>query len=488
MTSRKQLDEELQAKCEQYANDPLGFVRFFFDWGYGELKGEEGPDAWQADVLNEIGAYCKKAIRAEAGVAENPGPLQAAIASGHGIGKSALVAWVILWFMSCRDHPQIVVTANTEQQLTTRTWRELSRWHKRIHNKAWFTWTATKFYHNSHPEDWFASATPWSETNPEAFAGTHEKHVMMIFDEASRVHDVIWEKVDGAMSTFGAMWLAFGNPTRNVGRFYDCFHKDKKFWVTRQIDSRNAKKADKVWIARFIERLGLTDDRTKYQILGQFPSTSAHQLISPASVEKCQNHISEGNEFTPLVMGVDVARFGENNSVVCLRQGRKVLDFIVLPKRDLMETANWVAGFIRQHRPLTVFVDESGLGAGVLDRLNQLGFSNVVGVNSGNESPHPRFLNMRAYMWWEMKEKLDSLIELPKGDSIQGVTLKDELCVVEYDYTKKGGRLFLKSKKDIMDEHGFSPDRGDALAMTYAYNVADYDSEGEHLEPPTYAD
>ena len=127
--------------------------------------------------------------------------------------------------MSTRPHPQIVVTANTREQLLKKTFRELSVWHKLLINTGWFTWTATKFYHNDHPETWFAAAVPWSAERPESFAGTHAEHVMLLFDEASGIHDVIWEVAEGAMTTAGAAWLVFGNPTRNTGRFRECFGK-----------------------------------------------------------------------------------------------------------------------------------------------------------------------------------------------------------------------------------------------------------------------
>ena len=395
--SAKELEEQLQEDCARLADRPLEFVRWVFDWGRGELKESDGPDAWQAGVLEELGEYARRIA-----IGENPGPLQLAVASGHGIGKSALVAWIIGWFMSTRDHPQIVVTANTETQLLTKTWRTLSRWHKMMLNREWFDWTATKFSYKRSPEDWYAAATPWSENNPDAFAGTHDKNVLVLFDEASNIHDVIWEKVDGAMSTKGAMWVCFGNPTRNSGRFYECFHKYKKWWRTRQIDSRTAKHADKIWVERFVEQFGIDSDRTRVQILGQFPATATRQLISSAAVDKCMDHETEGWEMLPKVMGVDIARFGENSSVICTRQGRKVFPMEVLPKMDLMATAHHVAEVIKRERPLQVFVDGSGIGAGVVDRLRQLNFP-VVDVNGGNASLNPRFLNKRAEMWWELK-------------------------------------------------------------------------------------
>ena len=469
-------NEDLAEDCERFADDPEKFILWAFDWGVGELAYSDGPDDWQRDVLREIGDYCKAIARGE-----NPGPLQLAVASGHGIGKSALVAWIIEWFMSTRDHPQIVVTANTETQLLTKTWRTLARWHKLLINRDWFDWTATKFAHKGSPEDWYASAVAWSENNPDAFAGTHDRNVLVIFDEASNIHDVIWGKIDGAMSTRGAMWICFGNPTRNTGRFYECFHKYAKWWKTRQVDSRQAKHADKVWVEKFLEQFKNDPDKIKVQILGQFPSASSNQFISTESVEKCMRHEAQAWEYMPKVMGVDIARFGANSSAICIRQGRKIYPIEILPKMDLMATAQHVAEAIKKHSPLQVFVDGAGMGAGVVDRLRQLNFQ-VVDVNGGNQSMNPAFLNKRAEMWAEMKEFLINLCELPDDED-----LKRELTCVQYSHTDKG-RVRLQRKEDIMDDYGFSPDRADALALTFSYPIADYTEEGLKLDPPVFSD
>lgn len=193
------------------------------------------------------------------------------------------------------------------------------------------------------------------------------------------------------------------------------------------------------------------------------------------------NFEAEAWEYLPKVMGVDIARFGENSSTICIRQGRKVFDIEILPKQDLMQTAHHVAEAIRRERPIQVFVDGSGIGAGVVDRLRQLNFP-VVDVNGGNSSLNPRFLNKRVEMWWEMREFIEGTCELPKDSK-----LKEELACVEYDYTDKG-RIRLDRKSDIMDEYGFSPDRADALAMTFAYPVADFSDVSERLDPQTYPD
>ena len=444
-----------------------------YDWGHGQLAEWEGPDKWHQEVGKVIKDYL-----------EGPDelPLQIAVASGHGAAKTAFVGWLIHWFMSCRPHPQVVCTANTETQLNTKTWRELAKWHKLAANREWFDWTATSYYLKAHPETWKANAIPWSENNTEAFAGTHEENVLVVFDEASKISDKIWEVTDGVLTTKKNIWVVFGNGTRNVGRFYDCFHKHKNRWKTWNIDSRTCRAANKAYLDRLVEAYGGEDsDQSRVRVRGLFPRTATRQLISTEAVEKCQQKEAEGWEYLPKVMGVDIARFGENSSTICIRQGRKVFPIEVLPKQDLMQTAHRVAEAIKEHRPIQTFVDGSGIGAGVVDRLRQLNF-NVVDVNGGNSSLNPRFLNKRAEMWWECKEFIESGCELPKDQK-----LKDELTCVEYDYTDKG-RIRLDRKTDIMEKYGFSPDRADALTMTFAYPVADFSDQGVELDPKIYED
>jgi hypothetical protein len=467
-------NEELQAACEHFADDPLGFDRFMYDWGEGQLKGWEPTDWWQSEIDAAITEYL---------LGPETMPLCISISSGHGAAKTSYIARRIHWFMSCRAHPQVVCTANTETQLMTKTWRELAKWHKMAHNGHWFDWTATSYYLKAHPETWKANAIAWSENNTEAFAGTHEENVLVVYDEASKIADKIWEVTDGVFTTKKNIWLVAGNGTRNVGRFYECFHKLKgKPWRAWTVDSRTCRAANRPYLEKLVEQYGGEDtDQARVRVRGLFPKTATRQLISTEAVEKCQGHQAEGFEHLPKVMGVDIARFGENSSVICIRQGRKVSEMEILPKQDLMQTAHYIAEVMRRERPLQTFIDGSGIGAGVVDRMRQLNFS-VVDVNGGNSSLNPRFLNKRAEMWWEMKEAIDGGIELPKDQR-----LKEELTCVEYDYTDKG-RIRLDRKSDIMEQYGFSPDRADALAMTYAYPVADFSDAGVQLDPPAYAD
>jgi hypothetical protein len=197
---------------------PLRFVMLVFPWGEpGPLENYDGPDLWQTQTLLRI----EQAIRE--GLPLGSPSIRLAIASGHGIGKTALVAWLILWFISTRPRPQIVVTANTKNQLTTKTWRELAKWKEMAAHGHWFEHTGTQLKLKAREATWFATAVPWSAANASAFAGTHEEHVLMIFDEASEIDRIIWETAEGAMTTPGAMWFCFGNPTVNTGRFRECW-------------------------------------------------------------------------------------------------------------------------------------------------------------------------------------------------------------------------------------------------------------------------
>jgi hypothetical protein len=170
-------DDKILKALEKFVYDPLGFVYFAYPWQQAGtiLEHEEGPDDWQTQKLKEIGDAMKG----------SSDPVNFAIRSGHGIGKTTFLAWVQHWFISTRPHCQIVVTANTKPQLETKTWRELAKWHRLSIHAHWFKYTATKFYFTEFKDTWFSACIPWSKERSEAFAGTHEKHVLLIFDEAS---------------------------------------------------------------------------------------------------------------------------------------------------------------------------------------------------------------------------------------------------------------------------------------------------------------
>ena len=448
--------------------DPLGFVYFVFPWEEpGTLLADEsGPDDWQAEVLSLLGKRLREGADADEAVRE---AVQIAVASGHGVGKTALVGWIIIWFISTRPHPNIVVTANTSVQLQTKTWRELAKWHKLARNAAWFEWTATKFYLKSSPETWFAAAIPWSVKRSEAFAGTHEQHVLVIFDEASAVADIIWEVVEGAMSTGECLWVAFGNPTRNTGRFRECWRKFRHRWITRRVDGRKAKMANKAQIETWIEDYGEDSDFVRIRVRGVFPRAGSNQFIAEDIVYEARQRNADGCDGAPVILGVDVARFGDDQSVILVRQGTAILDIKRFRGLDTMKLSARVAEAHREHHPSAVFVDGVGVGAGVVDRLRQMDYD-VTDVNGGAKALDEKiYYNHRAEMWGAMRNWIKAGGCLPERDQ----ELADDLVAPEYGFDGRN-RLQLERKEDMKTRGLPSPDSGDALALTFATPVSPF--------------
>lgn len=471
-----------------FYDDPLGFVLFAFPWGQAgtSLQDEDGPDVWQARYLLRLGDEVKKRSVSEAVEAA----IRVATTSGHGTGKTTLVSWVILWFISTRVNPQIVVTANTAAQLTGKTWRELAKWHKLAIHRDWFQWTATKFYLKEQPEDWFAVAQPWSAEKSEAFAGTHEKDVLIIFDEGSGVDDTIWEVAEGAMTTAGAMWLVFGNPTKNTGRFRECWRKFKHRWIRFKVDSRDAKKANKKQIEDWIEDYGEDSDFVRIRVKGQFPRTATNQLIAEDLVIEAMRRyenvygdpgrighnggppLDEWDEFGDIhaakIISIDVARFGDDQSVIGLRRGRFFKTLAKYREMDSAQLAHRIGEWIDEVKPDAVFIDADGIGGPVCDMLRNLGYA-VEEVRGGLPAADKlRYFNKRAEMWWAARDWLKNNGHLEPDDE-----MKDDLIAVQYGYAGRTGQQQLERKEDMKKNRGLpSPDCGDCLAMSFFMPVS----------------
>ena len=268
----------------EFYDNPLGFVEFAFAWGAGDLKGWDGPDVWQRDLLIQIGAAVK--ARGFNGI-DPVEAIREATSSGHGIGKSAMVAWLILWIMSTRPHAKGVVTANTSTQLETKTWAELAKWKKRCVTGHWFKITYLSIAHVDYPQTWRCDGVTCREENSEAFAGQHSagSTPFYIFDEASNVPAIIWEVAEGGLTDGEPMFFAFGNPTRNSGQFHACFGAMKHRWETRQIDSRSCKIPNKAQIQQWVDDYGEDSDFVRVRVRGVFPRAGSTQFISNEAVD-----------------------------------------------------------------------------------------------------------------------------------------------------------------------------------------------------------
>lgn len=469
--SSKANDLEIQLINEIAAcsSDPYRYVLFAFPWGSGELT-DKHPEDWQVKILNKIrdGLSIDKAI-------------QEAVASGHGIGKSALVSWIILWAVSTYEDTKGVVTANTETQLKTKTWAELAKWYRLCINKHWFELTATALYSRdpAHEKTWRVDMIPWSERNTEAFAGLHNqgKRILILMDEASAIPDIIFEVSEGALTDENTqiIWCAFGNPTRNTGRFRECFGRFKHRWGNSQIDSRSVSLTNKEQIAQWVADYGEDSDFVRVRVRGVFPRAGSMQFISGDIAEEAAQRDLKGQPFDPVLMGVDVARFGDDQSVIWFRRGRdaKSIPPIKLRNVDTMTLAAKVSEARKYYHVDAVFIDGTGVGGGVIDRLNQLEIP-VVEVQFGARPDRSlpghddvAYANKRAEMWGFMREWL-------KGGAIPNdPELIADLTGVEYGYALKDGRdaIILEKKSDMKKRGLASPDLADALALTFAYHV-----------------
>lgn len=458
------LDIINQAALSQY--DPLSWANFAWDWGYGELKGLTGPREWQCDILTEIKNHL-------ANPESRYQPLQIAVSSGHGIGKSAGMGMISNWAMSCFDNARIVTTANTDTQLKTKTVPEISKWFRLSITSHWFDVQATsiKAKDAKHKDSWRQDFVPWSEHNTEAFAGLHNKDkiIVVLFDEASKIHDKVWEVTEGALTDENTIiiWIVFGNPTLNSGRFRECFRKFRHRWITKQIDSRTVPGTNEKKIAQWEQDHGEDSDFFKIRVRGQFPSQSAMQFIGGEDVDAARGRElrKDQYDFAPIILTCDPAWSGDDELVIAKRQGLRFEVLKTIPKNDNdMHVANLLMRLEDEHQADAVFVD-GGYGTGIISGGRTLGRDWHI-VWFGAASSDPGYLNKRAEMWKLARDWLKSGGAIDKNDD----ELYQDLIGPE-TVPRMDGKIQLESKKDMKDRGLPSPNRGDALALSFAMPV-----------------
>jgi len=480
-------EQQLLTDVLTYKHDPLGFVMYAFPWGKKgtPLEKIEKPRTWQIDEFKRLTDHLLKDVELQR-MGLPPSPMYLAISAGRGPGKSAWLSMLDIWVMSCWLGSTTIVTANTETQLRSRTMAELGKWHTMSINRHWFD----KSSMSMRPNRWFADmleqqlkidtqyyyvdAQSWSEENPDAFAGAHSQIGMMVqFDEASGIADPIWNVTEGFFTDLAPLrlWLAISNPRRNTGRFFECFHKDRAFWNTRYIDSRTVEGVDRGVYDRIAAKYGEDHDVTRVEVKGEFPRTGSNQFIGREAVAKAAARELFEDDGAALVLAIDVARFGDDETVMLFRRGRDARS--IKPTRmkgaDTMAVAEAAAGLIERHQPDAVMVDGGGVGGGVVDRLKQMGYR-VIEVQSGESASDPeKYLNKRAEMWGEMREWLSI------GCIDDDTQLADDLTGPEYSIALKG-QIKLETKEAMKKRGLASPDAADALAMTFAVPVGRRDS------------
>lgn len=454
---------ELAADC---ATDPLAFARAFWPWETDRLP-STGPRAWQTEIMQYIGEFlCDPSNKSN--------PCRVAVSSGHGIGKSAFLGMLIHWAMSTCAGCKVVVTAGTGTQLSTKTVPEVSKWFKMSLGGRWFDVHATsiKSIQTTNPELWRTDFVTWSAHNTEPFAGLHNKgkRILLVFDEASAIEDKVWEVAEGAMTDEDTeiIWLAFGNPTQNTGRFRECFGRFKHRWKTFQIDSRTVEGTNKEQLDKWVEDYGEDSDFVRVRVRGEFPRAGSTQFIPSDVVSLCRRYRAEGYVGLPKVLSVDVARFGDDQTVIGTRQGRRVQILKKFRGLDTVQVAERVIEIAQEEAPDAIVIDGDGIGAGVVDHLRYRGHTKRLFEFHGGEaaSDTSSYYNRRAEVWGLMRDALKATMEIPDDPELEA-----DLTGPQYGFSGKQ-QIQLEKKEDMKRRGMSSPDCGDMLAMTFAVNVA----------------
>jgi len=443
---------EAQGRIRRWREDPVAFVR--------ECLGAE-PDGWQLEVLHAFPTNQRIALKA-----------------CKGPGKSTVLAWLIWNFLLTRPHPKVVATSITGDNLRDGLWTELAKWQGRSPIlRELFDWTTTRVQAHDHPETWFASARQWSKSadpssQADTLAGIHAERVLFIIDEAGGVPDSVAAAAEAGLATgLETKLVIAGNPTLLEGPLYRASTRERHLWWVKEItgdpdDPGRAPRISVQWAREQIEKYGRDNPWVLVNVFGQFPPAQANSLMGVDEVQAAMQRRLQPPEYSQeaKIMGVDVARYGDDRSVVFVRQGRWASRPQVWRNLDLMTLSGYVVRAIEEHRPHAVFVDQTGLGAGVVDRLAQLG-RRVVGIDFGGKPMTERYVNRRAEMWWSLAAwvKTGQLPDIPE--------LVGELTAPTYSYANAAGRLQLESKEDMKKRGLSSPDLADALALTFAEPV-----------------
>lgn len=468
-------------------DNPYNFVRYAFKWGEpGPLERFKGPREWQKEELLKIAEHIDQ-NHEKIRKGDPPTTYKSATVSGRGPGKSALVSWLALWMMSCIRGSTTIITANTDAQISDKTFGEIGNWHTLMINRFFFERTQKAIT----PAKWYkelleqkldigcdyhyANGVLWNEESPGDFVGAHsQKGMLVLFDEASSIPENIWVAARGFFTdlTPYRFWLSFSNPRSNTGAFYECFHTDRDQWHTRKIDSRSVEGLDKAEYEEIIKKYGADSDEARIEVYGEFPHQGDNQFISRGLVtDAVCRELERIDDYAPLLMGVDIARYGDDSTVVWIRKGRDARSFppVILKKRDNMFVANKIAELIENFDPEGVFIDAGG-GSGVIDRLREMGYT-VFEVNFGSSAEDSQYFDRRTELWGKMREWLGGAM-LPNDKE-----LIDDLCSPEYLYMGKEQKLKLESKESMKKRGIHSPDRADALAVTFDRPIASHMSK-----------
>ena len=466
MSAVPDLTPELEVLLK-WRNDPVAFVEDV--WGEYKREGDERlTDEWQRELLTKLLTEDRVSVR-----------------SGHGVGKTSALSWVMIWWMLFRDEPRIACTAPTSHQLNDALWGEVAKWHKKmpIALQSELEVKAERIEAKRNPREFYAVARTARKEQPEAFQGFHAGDMLFIADEASGVDDIIFEVGEGAMSTKGAKTILTGNPTRTSGYFFDSHNRMRSTWYTIRVSCEEAKMVDPNYAIRMAKRYGTDSNIYRVRVLGDFPLFDDDSVIPLDFAESAVDRDVKPTT-KRVVWGVDVARFGDDESALAKRQGNIQLGKVRTWKgKDLMQTAGLIVDEYREseNKPDLILVDSIGLGAGVVDRLKEQGLP-VRGINVAESSAtKEKFMRLRDELWWKSREWLQEKDCRLEDDA----DLIGELTSPKYSFTSSG-KVLVESKIEMKKRGVPSPNCADAWNLTFAdsgfaskgWNKLDYPDMG----------
>lgn len=465
---------------------PERAVMFGFPWGQAStpLAKKTGPRKWQLKELQDYGAHIREnARRTSQGL-----PLQTyqfACVSGRGAGKSALMGMIAWFHMTCWSGSTTIISANGEPQLDSKTFPEIKKWFTMAINSHWFDLNARSV----RPAQWlrehfeqqlkidcgyyYVQGQLWTEEKPDSFAGAHNPAgLVVMFDEASGIPQAIWTVAKGFFTEDEGptrAHFAFSNGRKNVGPFFECFHKMRNFWKRLNLDSRTVEGVDTADLNQIIALHGEDSDEARIEVYGMFPHKGNKQLISREVIDAATLRQPEHDPGAALTMAVDVARFGENKSVISFRCGRdaKSIPWQRYSKIKATELARHIFEAAEKYNPDAIFIDSNGVGGPVCDILEDNYKLSVIHVNFGEKADdEKKYEGKRTECWCEMADWLE-IGAIPDEQS-----LKDDLASPEFDYVGRESKKFLEPKEKTQANGLASPDDGDSLALHFAKKVA----------------
>ena len=437
-------NNDFVAFIERYERDPVGFV---------ENVLEAKPLPWQKDFLNALAR----------------GERRISVRAGHGVGKSTACSWALIWHMTTRYPQKAVVTAPTSAQLFDALYSELKAWINKLPAvlRESFEVFSDRVVLKGAPESSFISARTSSTERPEALAGVHSEHVLLVVDEASAVPEQVFEAAAGSMSGHSASTILISNPTRNSGLFYKTHHDLASDWFRMHVSCLNIPLVSSDFVAQIKATYGEESNAFRIRVLGEFALADDDTLIPAELVDGAiRRDITAGGD-DPLVYGLDVARFGSDRTALVKRKGNVVLEVKSWGGLDTMQVVGAIVNEAKLDKPDEICVDTIGLGSGVADRLREMGH-NVRDVNVAESSAmNPNANKLRDELWLSVKEWLATkAVRLPADEQ-----LRHEFVAPRYSFTSSG-KVVVESKDSMRKRRMRSPDLADALCLTFASQAA----------------